>query len=155
MSDWNWEALHRRCLDEARRFVRSPEEAEDAAQEALVRIWRSRSACRDQSNPYPWAAAIARNEALRRRKQVEGVGVDIPESHGASELDDLPARLDIRAEIASLGPRDRKLLMLRYAADLTQPAVAKAMGMPEGTVKVRLYRLRQHLIKRLKDYDSY
>jgi RNA polymerase sigma-70 factor (ECF subfamily) len=37
---------------------------------------------------------------------------------------------------------DRALVWLRYEDDLTQPVIAERLGMPEGTVKVRLHRLR-------------
>jgi RNA polymerase sigma-70 factor, ECF subfamily len=55
-----------------------------------------------------------------------------------------------RAALAELGPDDRSLLKMRYGEDLTQPAVADALGLPEGTVKVRLHRLRT-LHERLKE----
>lgn len=48
-----------------------------------------------------------------------------------------------------LSPEDRRLLQLRYVADLTQSAVAEQLGMPEGTTKVRLHRLRKRLRHRL------
>jgi RNA polymerase sigma-70 factor (ECF subfamily) len=41
------------------------------------------------------------------------------------------------------------LLALRYEGDLTQEHVARIMGLPEGTVKVRLHRLRARLSTQL------
>jgi RNA polymerase sigma-70 factor (ECF subfamily) len=40
---------------------------------------------------------------------------------------------------------ERRLIDLRYKDDLAQPAIARVLGVPEGTVKVRLHRLRQRL----------
>jgi DNA-directed RNA polymerase specialized sigma24 family protein len=37
------------------------------------------------------------------------------------------------------------LALLRYEADLEHPRIAGLLGMPEGTVKVRLHRIRQRL----------
>jgi len=48
----------------------------------------------------------------------------------------------------SLSEQDRELLKLRYESDLTQSAIAEHLGIPEGTVKVRLYRAREKLRKR-------
>jgi RNA polymerase sigma-70 factor (ECF subfamily) len=52
---------------------------------------------------------------------------------------------DVRAAVGALEQSDRLLLLLRYWADLTQPEVARATALPEGTVKVRLHRARQRL----------
>jgi RNA polymerase sigma factor (sigma-70 family) len=59
---------------------------------------------------------------------------------------------DLHAAIASL-ERDRQLLMLRYGEDLTQQAIARRLGLPDGTVKVRLHRLRHKLRKAMRESD--
>ncbi len=41
--------------------------------------------------------------------------------------------------------RERELLEMRYQEDLTQAAIADKLGIPEGTVKVRLHRARNKL----------
>jgi RNA polymerase sigma-70 factor (ECF subfamily) len=97
-----------------------------------------------------WVLTITRNEALRRRERDprrrevgwEQASGD-PEAPGG--IEEIPIRLDVRRALSALSPDDRRLLYLRYAEDLTQPEVARAMRMPEGTAKVRLHRLRNHL----------
>lgn len=54
-------------------------------------------------------------------------------------------RADIHAALGCLSERDRLLLHLRYDEDLTQAAIASRLGIPEGTVKVRLHRARDKL----------
>src|SRR5919202_663348 len=54
-----------RCLRETRRVLGHGSAAEDATQEALIRAWRQRGACRDPHRPGPWISVIARREALR------------------------------------------------------------------------------------------
>jgi RNA polymerase sigma-70 factor (ECF subfamily) len=44
---------------------------------------------------------------------------------------------------------ERRLLRLRYEDDLTHPDTARRLGLPEGTVKVRLHRLRARLHEEL------
>ena len=51
-------------------------------------------------------------------------------------------RADVHAALERLNERDRQLIRLRYEEDLTQTAIASRLGMPEGTVKVRLHRVR-------------
>jgi len=132
---------------EARRHVH-PSSAEDVAHEALIRAWRQRSSCRD-ADPIPWLRTIVRREALRdlarTRQHEELFAAAAQDERAAQAVDSLPGRLDVRAAIRELSHDDQKLLWLRYAADMTQPAVAAAMGMPEGTVKVRLHRARRQM----------
>jgi RNA polymerase sigma-70 factor, ECF subfamily len=52
---------------------------------------------------------------------------------------------DLHAALARLSEPDRKLLEMRYEEDLTQAAIARRLGIPEGTVKVRLHRARNKL----------
>ena len=47
--------------------------------------------------------------------------------------------------LSVLKPDERRLIRLRYMEDLTQGQVAEALGVPEGTVKVRLHRARARL----------
>lgn len=54
-------------------------------------------------------------------------------------------RADLHAALNRLDERDRQLVRLRYDEDLTQEAIAKRLGIPEGTVKVRLHRVRDKL----------
>jgi RNA polymerase sigma-70 factor, ECF subfamily len=140
---WDWTSVHGLALREARAVLGHGPDAEDAAQEAAIRAWRRRATCREA--PSGWIRAIARNEALRvagRRsdtaplEDADGVAGDAP------SLTDPRA---VRAAVGSLDHADRLLLLLRYWADLTQSEVARAMEMPEGTVKVRLHRARQRL----------
>jgi RNA polymerase sigma-70 factor (ECF subfamily) len=52
---------------------------------------------------------------------------------------------DLQAALRRLSERDRRLLAMRYVEDLTQAAIASRLGIPEGTVKVRLHRARNKL----------
>jgi RNA polymerase sigma-70 factor (ECF subfamily) len=52
---------------------------------------------------------------------------------------------DLHAALEALSDRDRQLLEMRYEEDLTQATIATRLGIPEGTVKVRLHRARAKL----------
>lgn len=60
-------------------------------------------------------------------------------------MEGAPARLDLRRALDGLPEQDRSLLELRYGEDLTQESAARRLGIPEGTAKVRLHRLRKQL----------
>jgi RNA polymerase sigma-70 factor, ECF subfamily len=143
------------CVRAARRHVRSDEDAQDVAQDALIRAWRARHTCTDPTAPWAWLAAIARNEALRARAQRRPVPAQEAEqlvdeaAPPCGDHDALDAAIDLRRALTGVQRRDRLLLLLHYEADLTQARAAELLGIPEGTVKVRLHRLRSQLRKRL------
>jgi RNA polymerase sigma-70 factor, ECF subfamily len=59
--------------------------------------------------------------------------------------------VDVRRALAELPESDRRLLLARYWADLTQHEAATLLGMPDGTAKVRLHRLRARLRPTLRE----
>lgn len=122
------------------------------AQEALVRAWRMRRSCR-AADPSAWLRQIARNESLRARAR-EPDHADLEQVSEPVEKDEavegLPERLDVAAALRELSPLDQRLLALRYGADMTQPEIAERLGMPEGTVKVRLHRARRALAEAME-----
>lgn len=104
---------------------------------------------------------IARNEALRlidkRRTRSERELLDderilsgMADERVEDERESLLSRLQVGEVVGRLSVEDRRLLALRYAKDLSQPEVARMLGIPEGTVKVRLHRLRGRLRKELE-----
>jgi len=145
---WEWGEAHKVCLRLAYRYASNPSEAEDIAQDALLRAWRRRSTLRDDDRRNQWLATIVRNEAFRERArprpdptaEIEALeGVEDERVLAAVEL------ADLHAALKRLGRRERQLLAMRYQLDLTQAEIARQLGIPEGTAKVRLHRARAHL----------
>ena len=127
----------------------------------MARAWRKRAACRTPAAPLPWLLQITRNEAIRlaarrrRRELTEIHGCPAEPAGNASAADAALERalttLATRQALGALRPDERNLIRLRYVEDLTQGQVARALGVPEGTVKVRLHRARNRLRGRVSD----
>jgi RNA polymerase sigma-70 factor (ECF subfamily) len=145
---WEWGEAHRVCLRMAYRYASNPGEAEDIAQDALLRAWRRRSTLREAGRRNQWLAAIVRNEAFRQHARVRPDPTSSIETQEGAEDAGVVATVelaDLHAALKRLSEKDRELLELRYYLDLTQAAIARHLGIPEGTVKVRLHRARDKL----------
>jgi len=142
-----------RCRREAARYLRDPVAAEDVVQEALLRAWRGRASCATPEAPIPWLLAITRNEALRWKARAGHDG-DVLDPHAlaavveagiADPAETATDRVWLRTAVARLSAPDQRLLRLRYERDMTTAQIAERLGTPEGTVKIRLHRLRTRL----------
>jgi RNA polymerase sigma-70 factor, ECF subfamily len=149
--------LRARCFREAARVLPRAD-AEEAVQEALVRAWLRRDACRSPEEPLPWLLEITRNEARRLHGREARRGhCELPEWHppdvrrDEDEFAGAAVRMTVEQALGALGDRDRRMLRLRYDEDLTQVEVARRLGLPETTVKVRLHRARRRLRRLLDD----
>ena len=157
---WDWPNARARCLRLAQRLLRHREDAEEAVQEAMIRAWRARDDCRAPAARTAWLLQITRREAFRvaeRRGRVrdreqsqsqEGELVSLRHS----ELEGVESQISFDQALGLLPPHDRDLVRLRYAEDLTQEQLAARLGLPEGTVKVRLHRARERLRKALEEH---
>jgi RNA polymerase sigma-70 factor, ECF subfamily len=132
----------------AYRYASNPSEAEDIAQDALLRAWRRRSTLREPARRNQWLAAIVRNEAFRQHSRIRPDPTATIELHEGAEDERVLATVelaDLHAALRGLSDRDRQILELRYEQDLTHSVIAERLGIPEGTVKVRLHRARAKL----------
>lgn len=112
----------------------------DAAQEALIAIFRGLTALHEPAALYGWARAIAVREAVRvaRRGQRQQ----------PAELADVPAvgdpqlLVDVRDVLGRLSPEHRAVLVLRDLEGLDEVEAADVLAVPAGTAKSRLHRAR-------------
>jgi len=148
---WDWAGARRHCLKEARRLLRNPDDAEEAVQEALARAWRRRHTCREPDAYRAWLTQITRNEAfrlltrrrLRDERELPEETTTEPSTGEATER--ILGMLATEQALSALSTEEKALVHLRYMRDMTQPEVARVLDLPEGTVKVRLHRIRRRL----------
>lgn len=131
-------------------ITRNPTEAEDAAQEALLKLWRTFSRFRVGAPLRPWLLRITANEARNRRRsggRVErlalraaavssGEAAPSPEE-AAVAADD---RLRLLAALDALAEPFRLVLECRYLLELSEEETAAALSLRRGTVKSRTSR---------------
>lgn len=129
----------------AMNILHHPEDADDAVAEALCKAWERREQLRSPDKMRSWVAKITVNTALsmiQKRKRVELV----------ESMDDYPTTAEpgyphsgIWHEIESLAEQDRTLVYLYYIYGFSQKEISAILNIPTGTVKSRLYTVRQKL----------
>ncbi|MXY43186.1 MAG: RNA polymerase sigma factor [Dehalococcoidia bacterium] len=129
--------------------------AEEAVQEAFLSAWRGISGFRRGRPLKPWLTRILVNGVLatKRKKAVPTVPIVESGGNGAPSISDqtdaIESRLVLRQALDKLDEEQKRIVVLRYFAELTVPEIAETTGTREGTVKSRLHRalakLREHL----------
>jgi RNA polymerase sigma-70 factor (ECF subfamily) len=129
-------------------ILRDPTLAEDAAQGAMVSVWRDLPRLRDATRFDAWAYRILVNACYgeSRRTRWRDVNLD-PEAEGRIRApDDLRGVLDrdeIERGFARLSVDQRAVLVAHYFLDLPSDEAADALGIPVGTYKSRLHRANE------------
>ena len=130
-------------------------EAEDAAQEAFVKVHHALGGFREGSAFRPWLLAIVGNAARNRRRargrrlglQVRAEAATERGAARSAEAEVLAAerRQSLIRAVNGLRPEDRLVIGARYFLDLPETEIAALAGVAPGTVKSRLSRARARL----------
>jgi RNA polymerase sigma factor (sigma-70 family) len=131
----------------------TPEDAEDAAQEALIVLYRRIGTLRATAALGSWMFQIVRHECIRRsrlalRRSAPTATTDTSARAEASAEDTALAQLEVQRIvdcIAELPSEQRAVLVLRDIQGLSGAATAQALGLRRAAMKSRLHRARQTL----------
>lgn len=140
----------------AYRFCRDRGRAEEMAQEAFLRAYRGLQQWRREAAFSTWLFALATNfyRSELRRIPVRTISIDDvrePVDPRATDggLEDEDRDLAVRRAVFALPAKYREALILFYFHEMDVPAAARSLGLPEGTVKARLFRGREILRTKL------
>lgn len=114
----------------------------DAAQEAMIAIYRNIRDLREPTAFYGWVRAIAVREAIRTAKRLsKGTADKLPD---AEQTWDPLVTVDISDVMDRLPERHRQVLTLRAMYGLSEEETATALAVPVGTIRSRLHRARRN-----------
>lgn len=144
-----------------RRFARTlcatPEDAEDAAQEALIVLYRKIGTLRATAALASWMFRIIRNECVRRARLTPRPTPPPAVASTPSAEAEMFRRLEgarVAAAIADLPGDQREVLVMRDVQGLSGQAVAAALGLSTPAMKSRLHRARATVHRRLAELDG-
>lgn len=154
-----------RAMAVALRVLRNPDDAEDAVQDAFVKIWRYLGRFEGRSSFTTWVHRIVMNASLdlvrrqscrpaaavdeepgREREVVEMGEQETPEE----QLLQAARGQVVRAALEVLSPVHRQAITLREFDDCSYDEIAAAAGCPVGTIMSRLHHARRKLADELR-----
>lgn len=145
-------------------LLRDPDQARDAAQESLVRVWRALPRYDRRATLSTWIYTITRNRcltALGQRRQLDSISdpavaqaAETAQAQQAQQAQQADPDCDplqlLRELVDALPERYRQSIILFYYEERSVSEVAGMLGLPEGTVKTNLHRARAMLLERVR-----
>ena len=136
--------------------------AADLTQDAFMRVWTARDRF-SGANFRTWLLTIGYNliknhyRHTEHQKQYElfskQTGEEAADNNIIDKMENDAFDQTLRQELEKLPSDSRLLFSFRFEEELTVPEIAALMGIPEGTVKSRLYMLTQTLKQKFNQYD--
>ncbi len=145
---------HARCLRFAQQMLLSAEDAEEAVQDAFVRVYDALPRFDETLRFEPWLFRILANRcrtSRMRRRRLDSVVVFqdvVPEIAVAPENDDA-VREELWAHLEALGPEQREAFLLHYIEGMSYDDMSTATGAGVSALKMRVKRACDTLRARL------
>ncbi len=148
------DASYARAYRTAYLIVRNPADAEEAVQDAFLRVWRFRDSLPEGSAREPWlyrvlvnsCHSLLRREIPRRnRRAEEDLGLHDRGPRPDQIAEERAAQASVANAIRALPDHLRVPVILRYWTGLSEREIAQAIGRRPGTVKSRLHEARRRL----------
>jgi RNA polymerase sigma-70 factor (ECF subfamily) len=150
--------LYEQCCEKVFRLVNrmvGSQDAPDLTQQVFLQTFHTIGQFSGHSRFETWLYRLAVNECLQflrqaKRKSCEGLAYE-PTDHSPSHARSIQNQELLERALQRIGPELRCIFLLREVEGLAYGDIAKALGIPDGTVGSRLNRaraeLREHLIE--------
>jgi RNA polymerase sigma-70 factor (ECF subfamily) len=141
------------------RIVGDASVAEDLVSQVFLDVWRTAGQFEGRSQVSTWMLAIARFKALTALRNRRHEDIDQEEVLQIADTGDTPetsmdrsqTSATLRKAIAKLSPAHREIIDLVYYHEKSVEEVGQIIGIPQATVKTRMFYARKHLAELLKE----
>jgi RNA polymerase sigma-70 factor (ECF subfamily) len=150
---------HGRVLGFVRHILRDEAVAEEIASQVFLEVWRGAAAFQERASGLTWILSIAHHRSLNVLRKRREVGLDDGEAEAVADMGDNPEvtaqKTDKGAVLRrcsdALPPIYREIIDLVYYHEMSIKEVCEILGLPDGTVKTRLFKARKTLERMLKE----
>ena len=161
---WFGPVMHKRLVSFARRYVGDHGEAEDLAQETLLRAGTGLTRLRSTDRAEAWLFRICRHAAIdhvRARRVRRGIWGSFPDEGESwvalqpDEREEVARQHELPAvDLSTLPAHHRLLMALYYEKGLSQAVICRMTGLSATALRVRLYRARRRLAAAAESDDQ-
>jgi len=157
------QGIRDRVFRVAKRILISKEEAEDATQEVILKLWNMEESKRKSfNNLEAYTITMAKNHCLDRIKSKQAQVLSLNEQFQSQPSPSLQKQIEVSNEmewvvklIDQLPERERMILQLREIEQYEFDQIASLMEIPEGTVRVYLSRIRKKIKKQFIEIQTH
>lgn len=146
----------------AKRLLVSNEEAEDATQEILMKLWRNKLKINDYKNVEAFSMTMTKNFCLDRLKSKQAQNLKIVHSNYQDNNASLQSQVEnkdsvdwVSKIIEELPEQQKIILQLRDIEEYDFDEIAKVVGMNPTAIRVALSRARKTIREKLTNTHSY
>jgi RNA polymerase sigma-70 factor (ECF subfamily) len=153
---------HRRVFLFILRVVRDGTLAEDVVSDVFLDVWRKAETFKGQSSVPTWLLAIARNKALTAVARRSEVGLDEemaatlvdPNADPERALEEKDRSEVLGQCLAQLSPEHGQIISLVYYREKSIREAAEIVGVPEPTVKTRMFYARRRIAELMRAHGT-
>lgn len=141
-----------------RRLVIDHDDTDDLVQEVFIKVWKSLSNFRSDSQLYTWLYRIATNESitfLNRKKQKNNISLDETAGYELAEtlassayFDGDKAQMKLQKALLTLPEKQRLVFNMKYYDDLKYEEISEILGTTVGGLKASFH----IAVKKIEDY---
>ena len=146
----------------AKRFLVSVDEAEDATQDVLLKLWKQRDKLSDYRNPEAFAMTITKNHCLDRLKSKQATNLKITHNNHIDTTTSLQQQIETKDSvrlveklIQSLPKQQQLIVQLRDVECYDFKEISDVLDISEAAVRVALSRARKKLREQLIQIHNY
>lgn len=141
------------------RMTRNEALAEELVNETLMSVWTNAASFQGQSAVSSWVFAIARNKAISVLRKRSEEALDETQAASIEDGADTPEVTSMKTDkaaalrqcMSALSDEHREVIELVYYQEKSVKQVADITGIPQNTVKTRMYHARQNLGALMRD----
>lgn len=146
-----------------KRILVSKEEAEDATQEVILKLWQMDPEKRDSFKSLEaYSVTMAKNYCLDRLKSRQAQTLSLDERFGGVNSDSVQKKIEqvdelnlVQELIDRLPEKERLIIQLREIEQYDFNEIASILNLPEGTIRVYLSRIRKKLRKQFIELQNH